>query len=232
MNSFGGPKPSSRPRPGGGFNSGFGQFGEHLDEQAMQQAASQKQLSQMAGNSQQQTMAQGQGGTAATQDFGQMEALQQMAAKGGAQQPGALAGAAARPVGTLQQELLERPVQDVVAGLKSLFDINAMLGINLQHDSPQEQARKKQMLQRWNQLTQDEQKVAQQLYQQKMQKKKQEQEEEEAKKRQEEQAKADSLAPPSSPQKGPVGPSGSKKQRAVTKLQQDRKTLGGPSGSH
>lgn len=33
---------TSRPRPGGGFNAGMGQFGEHLDEEAMKKAMSNK----------------------------------------------------------------------------------------------------------------------------------------------------------------------------------------------
>ena len=48
-------------------------------------------------------------------------------------------------------------------------------------------------------------------------------------KQMEEQRKAQDVVVPSSPKKGPEGPSGNKKQRAVTKLQNDRKTLGGPS---
>ena len=64
----------SRPRPGGGFNAGLGQFNEHLDEQALQQAVGQKQLHQLAGSSQSAALSQGQGGSKAAQDLGTAEA--------------------------------------------------------------------------------------------------------------------------------------------------------------
>lgn len=204
-----------------------GGFGEHLDENAMQQAMGQKQLAQQATN-QQSALQAGQGGGKAQTDFSQLQSeagldgLQQTQAGNPSQQP------KPRPVGTLAEELVARPVQDVIAGIKSLFDINALLGINPQTDSPEDQARKQKMHQRWQQLDQEQQQVAQQKYQQEMQKK--QAEEEEKQRRQQEAAAANqTIQAPSSPKKGPEGPGGSKKQKAVTKLENDRKQLGGPS---
>ncbi|HEX7018088.1 MAG TPA: hypothetical protein VF209_04245 [Patescibacteria group bacterium] len=215
--------PTSRPRMGGGFNQGLGDFGEHLDEQAMMQAAQQKSLAQQ-GTNQQQSVQQGQGGQKAQQDLT------------AAQAPEAVGQTQAQPVkpralGTVPEELVVRPATDILKGLASIFDINALLGINTQED-PQTQAKKKQLHQRWQQLTQEEQQVAQRKYQAEMQKKKAEEEEKERRRQEEEKQKAESIAPPSSPKKGPVGPGGSGKQRAVAKLEQDRKKLGGPSSAN
>lgn len=134
-----------------------------------------------------------------------------------------------REVGSLKEELLVRPVKDIAQGLASIFDIKSILGINEIQDTPEEQMKKKQLHQRFQKLTQEEQQYAQQKYQQEMQKKKQKEEEEKIKKKREEQAKNQAIAPPSSPKKGPVGPGGSRKQKAEAKLEMDRKTLGGPS---
>jgi hypothetical protein len=219
----------AQPRMGGGFNAGMGGmggFGEHLDENAMQQALGQKQLAQQS-TSQQSAIQAGQGGGKAHTDFSQQqaEALHQ-AQPNGAAVP---ASNTSREVGTLTEELLTRPVQDIAEGLMSFFDINALLGVNPQVDSPEEQAKKKQLHQRWQQLNQEQQQVAQQKYQQEMQKKQAEEEEKQRIKQQEAAAASQTIQAPSSPQKGPQGPGGSKKQKAVTKLQNDRKQLGGPS---
>lgn len=206
--------PAARPRPSGGFNSGFGNFQdsfEHLDQNAVQSAMQQKQLTQQTTNSAQPTT----GGQAL----------------GKPQQNITHEPAKPREVGTLQQELIQRPAKDVVAGLASFFDINSLLEISLEKDSPEVQAKKQQTLQRWNKLNQEQQAVAQELYRQEMKKKQQEQEEKQAQAQREEQAKQQSIAVPSSPQKGPVGPGGSHKAKAVQKLEQDRKSLGGPKSS-
>lgn len=226
--SGGGP----RPRMSGGFNAGpGGGFNEHLDENALQQAMGQKAFSQQA-SSQQSSLQSGQGGSKAQTDFSKLQS--------GDLPPGmeGLAGGAGtkapkpREVGSFKDELLVRPVQDVIKGLKSLFDINALLGVNPQVDSPEEQAKKRQMHQRWQKLDQEQQQVAQANYQKEVQKKQAEEEERMRKAQQEEAARANAIQAPSSPQKGPKGPGGSKKQKAVTKLQNDRKQLGGPSGSN
>lgn len=213
---------------GGGLNAGFGGLNEHLDENALQQAMGQKQLGQQA-TSQQQSVNAGQGGQKALTDLSKLQAMDGM-------QPDALqqAGGArkARAVGTLPEELVFNPIKDVVAGLKSIFDINALLGINPATDSPEEKAKKQKMHQRWQKLTQEEQQVAQQRYQEEMQRKQTEEEEKMLKQQQAEDARANAIQAPSSPQKGPKGPGGSKKQKAVTKMQNDRKQLGGAKNKH
>ncbi len=211
------PAPHARPRPSGGFNQGFGNFNdsfEHIDDQAMQSAVQQKAL--------------GQSGTSSTQSATGGSAL-------GSKPP--LSGPAAqttapRPMGSLTDELILRPAQDIGKGLLSLFDLNSLLGVNAEKDDPQTQAKKKQMLQRWNQLNEEDQAQVKKRYQEEMQKKQQAEQAEQAKKQQAEQAKAQQVVVPSSPKNGPIGPSGSGRNRAVNKLEQDRKTLGGPKGSN
>ena len=188
-------------------------FGEAFDE---------KQAMNMMGQGGQQTSPTGNNKT----DPAAQQALQQQLA---GQMPATDKANKPRQVGSLKEELLTRPVKDIAQGLASIFDIKSILGINEIKDTPEEQMKKKQLHQRFNQLTQEEQQVAQQKYQQEMQKKKQEEEEKKIKKQKEDQAKAASIAPPSSPNKGPVGPGGSGKKRAEAKLEMDRKTLGGPS---
>lgn len=210
------PAPAARPRPSGGFNQGFGNFNdsfEHLDDKAMKSAVQQKAL--------------GQQGTSSTQSTTGGSALGSHT-----QPPPAAQPVKPRPIGSLADELVVRPAQDIGKGLLSLFDINTLLGVNAQKDDPQTQAKKKQMLQRWNQLDEEDQAQVKKRYQETMQKKQQEEKEEQAKKQQAEQAKAQQVVVPSSPKKGPIGPGGTGKQRAVNKLEQDRKTLGGPKGSN
>ncbi len=207
-----GPKPAFRPRPGGGFNPGFGQMNEHLDESAVQAASQQKALQQTAGS------------VSANPPSGP-----------GAAAPGGLpAGPSSEPVkpramGSIPEELVVRPAKDIVKGLASLFDLNAWLGIPKQVDDPQTQARKQQMLQRFNRLTDEQQAEAKRRYDLNLKKKQQAEQEKQAREQQQRQQEAQSLEMPSSPQKGPVGPGSSKKQKAANKLQQDRKTLSGPS---
>ncbi|HYD34659.1 MAG TPA: hypothetical protein VD999_01185 [Vitreimonas sp.] len=211
-----GPAPTARPRPMGGFNQSLGNFSdEHLGENDAQAAMQQKAMSQMAAS--------------ATQ-------------AGGAGAPGGQAGplgpmtpdskqAAPRPVGTIVEEVVQRPAKDILKGLLSIFDLNAMLGIKPAEDDPALQAKKKQMLNRFNKLTEEEQQVAREKYQLAMKKKQQEEQEKQMRKQQEEQQKANSVELPSSTKKGPVGP-GAKKPKAVQKLEQDRKTLSGPQSAN
>lgn len=210
-----GPSPSAvKPRPGGGFSQNFGNFSdEHLDESAMQQLAQQKSLQQQASTAAQSAKPGAQ--PSAQNPLAGMNGLPT-----GPQAP-------PREVGTLVDELIRRPAADIVKGLKSLFDINTLLGINTQ-DTPEQQARKQQLHQRYQQLTQEQQQVAQKKYQTEMQKKKQEKELEEQKKMQEEQKKRQTMVVPKSTKKGPIGPASgtSKKANTAAMLEQDRKTLG------
>lgn len=203
----------------GGFNPsmGMGGFDEHLDENAMQAAAKQKTLSQQSSTSVGTSAA-----PSATNTAGSANPLPQT------QVP----PPPPREVGTLTEELLKRPAQDIYRGLAQFFDLNTLLGIDPKADDPQTQARKKQIHQRWNKLTEEQQAVARQKYQEEMQKKQREEQEKQQRKQAEEQQKNQQFQVPSGPQKGPVGPGGSGKQRAVQKLQQDRKTLNGPGSSN
>lgn len=130
-----------------------------------------------------------------------------------------------RPVSSLKQELVERPLQDIGQELAAFANLNALLEINPQTDSPEEQSRKQQLHARWQQMSQEEQQVASQTYQREMQRK-QLQEREAQQKAQQQAAQKTQLAAPSSPSKGPVGPaSGNKKKAAAAQLQQNRQSF-------
>ncbi len=201
--------PALRARPGGGFNQGMGQFGEHLDENASQVSAQQKLLAQ------QQTQ------TAGTPDPSQKGTGQQPAQQ---RQP--------REVGSILDETIKRPAQDIWQEIKQFFDIGSILQINPQTDTPEEQAKKKQLHARYEQLTQEQQQVAQKRFQEEQQRKQQQEEEELQKKQMEEQQKQ-SFVVPTSPQKGPVGPSSGKsnKQNMIAKMTQDRKQMSQAQGA-
>ncbi len=203
---------SMRPRPGGGFNPGMGSFGEHLDENAMQQAMGQKQQAQQ-GAQLNPTMA------AQQQQLAQQQ-----------QQPGA-APPPPREMGTIAEELFTRPLKDIARGVSSLFDIYNWLGIKKYEPDPEKLAKNKQMLQKYNQLEAADQAQVRKTTQERMQKQKLEREQEEHKKQQAAAAQQDFVMP-SSPKKGPEGPGGTGKQKAVQKLQQDRKTLSGPQSAN
>lgn len=221
-----GPKPSARPgarpRMSGGFNPGMGMGNEHLDESAMQAAVKQKSLGQQATSSAQSTT----GGSALGSQSGAPSGAQSKA--GTPQKP-----VKPRGVASLTDELIKLPAKDVVSGLRSLFDINSLLGIKVE-DDPATQAKKRQMLSRWNKLNDEQKQVADKNYGEETQKEKQEQEEEQAKKQQLEEQRAKGIQPPSSPQKGPIGPAAGKgkKQQAAQLLQQQRKTMGNKGAKH
>lgn len=205
--------PAFRPRPGGGFNQGMGQFGEHLDEQALQQAVSQKQLGQQQA-----------AGTGSPQGV----------PTGTNPLNPAAPPAPPREVGTLFEELVKRPLVDIGKGLLSLFDFSAALGMSPpETKTPEEKARLKGMHARYQQLNKEQQTVAQQMYQEELQKKKLEKEEEERRKQLEKQKEAQTLQMPSSPNKGPIGPGGTTgKQRAVNQLNQNRQMLNAPASAN
>lgn len=217
--------PAVRPRQLGGFNQGLGDgFDEHLEANDMQAAVQQKALGQQATLSGQPTT----GGSALGTHH---QAGSATGTDTHGDSTGNLAHAAEpappREVGTLSEELIKRPAQDVVAGLKSFLDVSELLGVKSE-DDPQTKARKKQIAHNFEKLEAEDQAFVRKKYQEEMEKKQREQQEEEERKRQAEAAQEQDLAMPSSPQKGPVGPGGQKKPAAVMKLEQDRKTLGGP----
>ncbi|MEN8253375.1 MAG: hypothetical protein ABFQ62_03305 [Patescibacteria group bacterium] len=202
---------ASRPRMSGGMNKLPGNIsGEHFDEGMAQEAVAQKALSQSAA------------------DPGQMPTS-------------GVQGQNQSPLGTQSKQAKARPVspkkelkwmaQDLAKGLLSIFDINAALGIDPAQDSPEDQAKKRQMHQRYQKMTQEEQAYTQELYNEKMKKQQleeQKKEEERIRKEKENQQ----ITMPSSPKKGPKGPGGSKKKQAIAKLEQDRKGVGKVAGAN
>lgn len=203
-------KPAAQARQGGGFNQGFGDFSdEHLDENALQQAAQQHQLGQQGSNP---------GQTSATQH--------QLPGQPTPPQP-------RQEMGSLWEELVKEPAKDIFKGLTSLFDFSQALGFTPpESKTPEEKAKMQQLHARYQKLNEEQQAFAQKRFQEKQQKKKMEEEEKARKEQQKKQQAAQSVVMPSSPKKGPVGPSGSGKKRAEMKLEQDRKTLSGPASAN
>lgn len=134
-----------------------------------------------------------------------------------------------REMGSIKDEL-KRGVTDILSGIKEFFNINTWLGIKPENIDPQQEAQAKQLHSRYQQLDQEQQAVARKMYEEKMQKKKMEEEEAARKKQMEADQKAQSFEMPSGPQKGAKGQGGSKKQKAMTKLKQDRTTLSTTQG--
>ena len=209
--------PSFRPRVSGGFNQGMGDFNEHLDENAMQQTVQQKALGQQQADPGQSPV------------VGQKQ-QQSPFSQGQAPSPDKPAPQKPRPVSPRQE--LKWFGRDVFKGLQSLLSLESALGIDPATDSPEDQAKKKQFHQRYNKLSQEEQEYAKQLYRQKMQQKKQEEEQAERKKQEAAKQEQQEVVVPSSPQKGPIGPGMSRKQKATAQLAHNRKVLGAPSGSN
>jgi hypothetical protein len=204
-------QPAFSPRPGGGFNPGMGQLNEHMDQQAMTTAMQQKGMNQQAGQ--------------AAAAPGAMPGLPNSDALSGGVTP-----ATPREVGTLTEELVTRPAHDVAEGLLSIIDLNNILGLPQTPEDPATEQKKQVILQNYNQKTQEVQTIAKQRYQEDI-KRKQLEEENKARQAQAAQQRPQ-LVMPSSPQKGPVGPGGSNKQKAMTKLENDRQTLSGPASAN
>jgi hypothetical protein len=199
-------------RPGGGFRQSFGSglSDEHENAGAAAAAAQQKQAAQQAAALGQQGLAK-----------------QQAAAAGVGQTPLASSEIAKqqtppREVGSIGEELLIRPAKDFLETGKSFFDLNALLGINPQ-DSPEKKAKKQKIAQKWQKLNQEDQAFVKQQYQEAQQKRQQEQQAEQEQKEREAQVKEEeTLAPPSTPQKGPIGLWGNKKQQTAQLLKNRR----------
>lgn len=200
-------------RPGGGFRQSFGSgfSDEYESSNAASAAAAQKQAAQQSSVLGQQGVAKQQ---AITEGAGQTPLASSEAVK--QQTP-------PREVTNLGEELIKRPVKDILQTGKSFFDLNALLGIN-PGDSPEKKAKKQKIAQNWQKLTSQEQSYIQQQYQEEQQKKQREQQEEQERKEKEAQeSEEQSIAPPSSPKRGPVGLSGSNKQK-TSQLLQNRRT--------
>lgn len=211
-------KPAMRARPGGGFNQGLGNFNEeHMEQQAMQQAVQQKSAQQQGAQT---------GVSAGAQPQNAQQAIQQMAKQGAGAQP-----APPREFTGLKDEI-KYAKDDVSSEIKAFFKLNTWLGIKPAEKDQQELAKQKQVHQRFQRLDQEQQQVAKQMYQEELQRKKAEEEEKERKQQMQEQQKHQDLPMPTSTKKGPVGPGGSKKQKAVQKLQSSRQQLSGPSSAN
>ncbi len=130
-----------------------------------------------------------------------------------------------REISTIPDELIKRPLKDIAKEIGGFFSLNKLLGIN-QEDSPEDQAKKKQLHQRYQKLTQAEQQVAKQKYQEKLQRKQAEEREKQEKKKREE-AKP-SLPPPSGKKnmRGMAGMAGSRKKQAAQRMEHDRQRIG------
>ena len=202
----------SRPRIGGGMNTNLGNFAsENFDESVMQQAMQQK-------------------------------AKSQQAADPGASPTSGKTGQNKSPLSTTPETQKARPVspkqelkwfgQDLARGLASLFDINAALGIDPVKDSPEDQAKKKQIHSRYQKLSQEEQAYVQQKYQEEMKAKQEEERQKEEAKRKKEAEENQQIQVPSSPKKGPVGPAGNKKQKATQMVNQQRQGIGRVQGAN
>lgn len=197
---------SVSPRPGGGFNPGMGQFGEHLDETAMQQAIGQKALQQQ------------QSSFAKTP-----QALT-------AQQKN-LKPTPPREVGSLTDELIKRPFEDLMDGFKSLADLNMWLGLEPTEEQQQERARKEVILKNFNRMTDEEQAIVKQKYQERMQRMQAEEEEKQRRQQIETQQQHASIQVPTKAASGPVGPGMSGNQKAKAQIDWDRQRMTGPSSA-
>ncbi len=224
MSSFGSPKAGAKTqmRPGGGFRQTFGSgfSDEHESAAALNSATAQKQIAQ-------QSSVLGQQGVAKQQAVASGTGQTPLASPDGQQQQ---APPNPRNIANLGEELVLRPAKDIVNAFKSFFDLNALLGINTE-DPPEKKAKKQKIAQNWQKLTQEEQAYVQQKYQEEQQKKQQEMQEEQQRKEEEaRQAEEQSIAPPSSPKKGPVGPSGNKKQQTAQLMQNKRTQMSQADG--
>lgn len=139
-------------------------------------------------------------------------------------QSGSPSGKTPRSVGTIPQEA-KYMAEDVAQGLLSLLPdfMQSILGIK-STDSPEEKARKRQMLQRYNEMNADQQRVVQEKMQVAQTKQKQE-EEEKLRAKQAQEQESSELPMPQGKTRGDAGMGGSAKKRATTKLQNDRKKL-------
>ncbi|MFZ1721332.1 MAG: hypothetical protein WAU07_02395 [Microgenomates group bacterium] len=196
-----------RPSPGGGPPPGAmpSMGGEGIPDDLMQQIGAQAGKSGTKG-----------GGSVAQQ----LQAAQGMAGKRGAS------------IGSVGDELKKFP-QEIWEAASAFYSINTWLGIDPVTLTPDERQKAVAKHQRFESLKAEQKQKGQEMYQEEMEKKKKIQMEEEEKRRKDQQKAANQQAVlPSSPKKGPVGPGGSKKQKATQQLEQDRKTLSGPSGKN
>lgn len=187
----------------GGFGGGDS-FGEAADERSIMQQA----MSSSSNKSSGAGSVPGAGGAGASAQ----------------NQPMAQPPAEPREVAEITEEA-KRGVEDVWLEVKNFFSINTWLGIDPNNMSPEEESLAKQFHAKYQQLDQDQQAVAKQLYQEKIQRKRVQEDEERRKKEFEEDQADQSIAMPMGPQKGAQGGKQTKKQMVMTKIKKDRTTL-------
>lgn len=198
------PPTSARPRPGGGFNPGMGFGGEQLDEQALQQAMSQKTLAQQGANP----------GVAPTSTSG-------------------LTGAAgdtaqAEPASTdIVEGIVLEPIKQVVTDVLDATGLPEWLQwLGITQQTPEQEAHKRQCLQRYQALNEQQQAVAKQEFEARMQKKQQEEEERQQRAAAEQAERSQQLAVPQGKKDGAEGMGGkSRKQQATHMVQQQRQSF-------
>ncbi len=201
-------KPSLVRQSGGSRSNLGGLDSERMEKQAVQAAVQQK--------AQQQT-----GSTAGSQS----RQLKQSRAQA---EQSKTKTHSPRAVGSLKQELIARPVEDMKDAFTSFFDINVLLNIDQESDSPAEQAKKREIHRRLRQLTQAEQEEAQKQFRLRMKQKQAEEKEKELKKQQSKEQEKKPLTPPSGKvnRKGLFLTGQSNKKKAQNRLQQQRRTIG------
>lgn len=137
-----------------------------------------------------------------------------------------------REVSSLTNELLKRPAGDVTREIKQFFDLNALLGINTE-DTPEEKAKKTQLHQRYQRLTQEQQQVTQKKYQEKLQKQQEEERVKQQKEQNEKQKEAAALPSVGKISKrGTALMGGSQKKKAAARIAHDRQTIGKVAGAN
>lgn len=132
-----------------------------------------------------------------------------------------------REVSTLGDELFKRPMQDISKEIRQFFNINRILGINVE-DSPEVKAKKTKLHQRFQQLTEAEQQEAKKKYQQALQRKQAEEKRKQQLEQEKQQANDNVL-----PSVGKVSRrgtallgGGSAKKQAAARIANDRQRIG------
>lgn len=191
--------------PGGGFGPSMGGgFGEMMDESALMQSAQQP--------------------TSASPQL-----PPQLAGALPDGTPGIASEQAAAEPADLVEAVVVRPIETIGKVLSSATGLDNLAGLWGTDNSPEAQAKKQQIQQRYQQLGQEQQAAADARYQELLEREQLiEQEKQQAAQRK---AQATStLQMPSSPQKGAAA-AGGHKPPAVQQLEDDRKMLKGPQSA-
>ena len=133
-----------------------------------------------------------------------------------------------RELGSISEELFQRPVQDIFEEAKSGFDVNKWFGIN-EIDTPEEKQRKTQLHSRYQQLSQEQQQYFQSRLQRESQRKQRLQQEQKIRDDRKAEENANSIEMPSGQQKGEAGtgakPRQSRSQMMTKLIDKNRQNL-------